>query len=168
MSLDIAQFRRFIVEPTLRHLGTYRAGLNSEAAVQLVIATALAESGLKYIDQIDAADKPGPAYGFWQMERATHDDIWRNYLAGRDELIGKLMDYAVSGIDLVDQMQGNAYYACAMCRIHYWRSPIPLPEAGDIEGMAEMWKRVYNSVLGKGTIAGFKAKTRDLFLLLVP
>ena len=46
-------------------------------------------------------------------------------------------------------------YSVAMARLKYWRDPEPLPQAGDIEGLAHYWKDHYNSHLGKGTVEEF-------------
>lgn len=35
--------------------------------------------------------------------------------------------------------------------LKYLRSPLPLPAAGDVEGMAAMWKQCYNSAGGAGS-----------------
>ncbi|WP_328286209.1 hypothetical protein [Kozakia baliensis] len=69
--VDISQFKHLIVVPTLAALG-----LGSPSAVNLVTGTALAESRGAYLRQING----GPALGFWQMEPATHDDCWENFL----------------------------------------------------------------------------------------
>jgi hypothetical protein len=45
----------------------------------------------------------------------------------------------------------NLHFAAAMCRIHYYRVPEALPEAGDISRQAEYWKAHYNTPLGAGT-----------------
>ncbi len=55
-------------------------------------------------------------------------------------------------------------YATAMCRVHYWRRPEPLPNAGDPEGMGEYWKQHYNSPLGKGTVERFAWRYRKYVL----
>lgn len=85
MSLNLAQVQKYIVEPALGVLE-----LNTPAAVQLVMATGMAESGYIYIDQIDADDRPGPAFGLWQMERTTHDDIWRSFLRFEPQLSSRV------------------------------------------------------------------------------
>lgn len=41
------------------------------------------------------------------------------------------------------------------CRLVYWfKSANPIPNHKDIEGLAEYWKKYYNSYLGAGTIEG--------------
>ncbi|MFT9424981.1 MAG: hypothetical protein ABF570_07600, partial [Acetobacter syzygii] len=72
--LDLAQFKALLVRPVLAQIG-----LAGAAAVPLVTGTALVESGLVWLRQ----NGGGPALGLWQMEPATHDDCWRNFLAFR-------------------------------------------------------------------------------------
>jgi hypothetical protein len=49
-------------------------------------------------------------------------------------------------------MVANLVYAAAMCRVHYFRSPQPLPMPSDAHGLAQMWKSHYNTWHGKGSI----------------
>ena len=146
--LDAKQLRELIVSPTLVHLGLY-----SVDAVELLINTALQESKLRWIQQLGR----GPAVGLWQMEPVTHDDIWHNYLAYREELADKVRVLAIGTKKIPDaaQMAGNLFYAAAMARIHYFRVAEALPFAGDIAGQASYWKRHYNTELGRGTVEEF-------------
>ena len=142
--MDKDQLRVHIIEPALRELG-----LHSNSAVQLLMLTCAQESRLgHYIVQIR-----GPAKGIFQMEPATHDDIWENYLKYKPDLAQKLEH--IAGTHPVqptaDVLVYNLRYAAAMARIHYRRSPDALPDYGDIVGMANMWKKVYNTPLGRGT-----------------
>lgn len=143
--LDISQFREYIIRPALTVINA-----QSVAAEELVLGTALQESRLIYIKQLGN----GPAMGVFQMEPATHDDIWNNYLAYQDELRADVMTLAApNGGDhpSANEMIGNLWYACAMCRVHYRRVADPLPQAGDVPGMASYWKEHYNTHLGAGT-----------------
>lgn len=142
--LHIEQFRELVIRPALEAIHLY-----SEAAEELVLGTALQESGLRYLKQLGG----GPALGLWQMEPATHDDIWANYLAYHPDLAGRLKSLAV--IPSAMTMVGNLWYAAAMCRVHYYRSPDPLPPAGALLAQAAMWKKVYNTPLGKGSAAEY-------------
>ncbi|WP_227657621.1 hypothetical protein [Candidatus Magnetaquicoccus inordinatus] len=139
--LNPQQFRSLIIRPTLRRLDMW-----SEAAEELLLGTAIQESALHYLQQMGG----GPAMGFWQMERATHDDLWLNFLNGRTKLgLNVLGPYTKPE---ATRMVWDLSYACAMCRIHYLRCPDALPPAGDIAGQAAYWKRWYNTPLGKGTV----------------
>lgn len=132
-------------------------GLNSDAAVELLLGTALQESRLLYRKQL----RGGPARGFFQMEPATHDDIWNNYLRYHKTL-------AASVIGLLDSPKDNKYtalenndqYAAAMARIHYKRAPEALPASGDIAEIANYWKKYYNTPMGAGTPSEFEANWR--------
>lgn len=145
--IDIKDLLLHVVRPVLHDLK-----LHSEAAEQLVIGTALVESGLRKLDQYVGGNDTvlGPAIGLWQMETATHDDIWENFLTYRPELRNLLARWHFSSMPRARQMAGNLYYAAAMCRLQYFRSRHPLPAAFDWPAMAAYWKLVYNTPLGKG------------------
>lgn len=161
MSPDyLEQIRQYVVVPTLRDIGLY-----SESAERLVMATGMAESRYEYIDQVERGGerRAGYAYGFWQMEEATHDDIWRNYLKYNQTLANKIRMKMVVGMNDALQMQGNMYYGTAMCRTHYRRISAPLPDPNDIERLAAYWKKYYNTHLGAGTIDGFIQKCMPIW-----
>ena len=149
--MDIRQFRDFIVRPALQQINAWTPN-----AEQLVMATAMAESNIFFVQQIGR----GPARGFFQMEPATHDDIWERYLSRQPGLLNNLKALIMRDMDLHDQLRGNHFYAAAMCRIFYLRFKEPLPEAGDWQGMAAYWKKYYNTHLGAGTTEGFLKKAR--------
>jgi hypothetical protein len=137
MSIHPGQLREYLVRPVLNRLGLY-----SEAAEELLMLTAAAESLCgEYLHQVG-----GPALGIFQMEPRTHDDIWDNYLRFKPDLAVQMKHYG----RLSQQLAGNLYYACAMARIHYRRVPERLPSAMDIDGLARYWKDHYNTHLGAG------------------
>lgn len=144
------QVREYIVRPALQ-----RIGLWSPAAEVLVYGTGLVESdGYRWLDQTTPG--PGPAYGPWQMEEPTHDDIWLRYLIGQTDLADTLLRMAGYGIVTkppVLALHGNLFYGAAMCRVHYRRVKPALPAADDPAGMAAYWKQHYNTPAGAGTIA---------------
>jgi hypothetical protein len=137
--IDTIQLKEEIIIPVLHKLELYSA-----SAVNLLLGTAAMESDMgMYIKQKGS----GPALGIYQMEPSTHLDIWQNYLQFRDELLKKVKKYLI--IDLGEaNLIGNLFYATAMARVHYYRSPTKLPEAHDIPGLAKMWRLVYNTNLG--------------------
>lgn len=140
--LNIEQFRGLVIDPTLEELGLY-----SLTASKLVLGTALQESGLRHLKQLDG----GPALGVCQMEPSTHDDIWESWLAYRDELAERVGRIGVNADDMV----WNLKYSVAMCRVHYYRKPEPLPAVDDIQGHANYWKRHYNTIRGRGTVQDY-------------
>lgn len=150
--MDAKQLLELVIRPTLKKLG-----LHSEAAEQLVIGTIWQESRGEYIKQLGG----GPALGLAQMEPATHDDIWRNYLAYKRTLANNITELASMQclgdgmIPDANELISNLNYAVAMCRVHYLRVKAPLPKAGDVAGMAAYWKQYYNTPLGAGTAQEF-------------
>ncbi len=149
--LDIRQVHRDIVRPVCRRLM-----MDGLAAERLVIGTALTESRLTQIDQIEAGGdlKPGPAFGIYQMERATHDDLWKNYLPAHSWLNLVLRKYAIEEPS-VEQLAGNLYYATALCRVQYWRQSFSLrdTDADNAVMLAQIWKTYWNTAAGKGDAA---------------
>lgn len=149
------QLLQEVIVPTLQHLN-----MDSPAARNLLLGTAAQESHMaKYIRQIK-----GPALGIYQMEPATHDDIWDNYLAYRPTLVEKLEQLLCPGFSKVDQLKWNLAYATAMARIHYRRVPAPLPPADDYKLLGVYWKAFYNTPEGKGTVIEF-AHNYERFVL---
>lgn len=134
-----------IIRPTL-----YALELPGQAAEALVLGTAMAESGCgTYLRQLGG----GPALGIYQMEPATHDDLWKNWLRYRPELTDRVERMlGAYPTEKSAALIGNLYYATAMCRLHYRRQPQPLPAWDDAEGLAKYWKKYYNTHLGKGTV----------------
>lgn len=150
--LDVSQVLNLVVRPTLARLDLAQRGIASAAAEALLLGTAAQESGFKWIAQVGG----GPALGLWQMEPATHDDLFRNYLAYHTKLRDAVLSFSCSAMSTQQQLAGNALYAAACCRAQFFRSPKPLPAATDIDGLARMWKDVWNTPAGAGTVAQFK------------
>lgn len=143
--IDPQQLLLHVVRPSLQHIG-----LRSPAAEQLVLGTALVESRGEYVKQLGA----GPALGLWQMEPATHDDIWQHFLQYRGALSACVSELTTAATITQGALElvGNLFYAAAMCRVHYARVREPLPAAGDAAAMARYWKQHYNTALGAGTV----------------
>lgn len=144
--LHPSQLRGEIIRPVLRYLG-----LHSQSAEALVIGTALVESNARYVRQLGN----GPALGIWQMEPATHDDIWDNFLRYNYALRIKVSALATPAAVTpgAREMAGNLFYGAAMCRLHYWRVAEPLPTIGDYVGLAKYWKTHYNTHRGAGSVS---------------
>lgn len=137
------EFRESVIKPVLEKMGA-----ESEAAEELLLGTALQESlFLRYRRQMGG----GPAVSYFQMEPATHNDIWDNYLKYRKELAAMAISFLSSvSADKIAELESNDEYATAMARIHYMRVPASLPKAGDVSEQANYWKQYYNTSLGKG------------------
>jgi len=141
--IDANHLLKEVIRPVLQDLR-----LGGEYAEALVLGTACQESRCgTWLVQLGG----GPARGIYQMEPATHDDLWDRFIGGRVELMRRVNRWRTqygNGMG-ADEMVGNLYYATAMCRVHYLRVPAPIPH--DLPAQAAYWKRYYNSVLGAGT-----------------
>lgn len=146
--LDPKQFLRYLIRPILqRYLQLW-----SPSAEILVLGTALVESKLRWIDQLDKLNRLGPAFGLWQTERITHDDLYANFLVYHPALRTRLDGLASRGANAqpdVEEVVGNLKYACGVCRLDYYRERSALPRENDAAGFAAYHKRFYNSALGK-------------------
>jgi len=164
MNKQLQQFQIFIVRPTLEHLGEKFTGL---AAERLILGTMLQESRGKFIDQITGKDDTtfGPAVGYFQMEKATHDGIWSNYLDFRKDLAFRVRNLMAPTPTPFEQLASNLRYAIAMCRLKYWRAKEPMPDGDDLEELANYWKDHYNTHKGKGTVGEFYLHAKDIMEL---
>lgn len=139
--LDCSQFRSLIVEPVLSKLRVY-----SKNAEELLVFTCAAESlGGTLLQQIK-----GPALGIYQMEPNTYTDIWVNYIRARNQLATLMaLHFGCNKIPDIERMIYDLHYATAMARIHYLRMPGNLPDAKDVDGMWDYYKKYYNTEKGK-------------------
>ena len=70
--IDKAQLTDYIIKPTLLQIGLF-----NHTAVNLLLGTCAQESRMgTYVHQLGN----GPALGIYQIEPATHNDIWANFL----------------------------------------------------------------------------------------
>lgn len=149
---------RWIISPTLDYLN-----LRSPSAEALLLGTGLVESQLQHLSQLPGDGlEPGPGLGLFQMERATHDDIWKNYLAYRQDLRSKVQLLAAVTPEKYLQLVSNLAYSAALCRLQYVRVAESIPAANDWEGLARYWKAHYNTSVGKGTVAHFLRNVETL------
>ena len=83
--LNITDFRDLIIKPTLDELAKAEPRIRSDAAVALLLGTALCESELTFLRQ-RAKGGFGPALSFFQIEPATHNDVKRYLNERRPDL----------------------------------------------------------------------------------
>jgi len=146
-------FRIFVVRPTLEAME-----MHSRSAEDLLMGTVATESGFSALDQITGPDDEtlGPAYGFYQIEAATHLDLYTNFLKFRPEFETRLSRFIAPNPNWNIQLVTNLYYATAVARMIYFRRPEALPAVGDIDGYADYYKAFFNTVAGKGSAEKFK------------
>jgi len=141
-------FRTHIIRPVLRYLGETDTRLESKAAENLLLGTAIKESGnFRHITQIG-----GPALSFFQIEPETFDDVYHRYLGiQRPDILGAVNDFAVRAMSNKAQLSGNPHFSCAIARIKFWMVPQPLPDSKDIDGLGCYWDKHYNCNPDHGT-----------------
>jgi len=118
----------------------------SDEAVELVYETGNAETGYRHLEQIGG----GPGISFFQIEIATLQDNWDNYIVFRKKLIEVLYRIGYIEKDPTFSALTNIAVAIAMCRIYYWRQPGSIPKT--MSGRAGYWKKNYNTEQGAGTV----------------
>ena len=133
-------FRAAIIDPTLHLLDLW-----SPAASNLMLGTALVESGLEHRKQIGG----GPARGYFQIEPATFHDVYGRHLKTRQSLLARVNSLLTPLMPPVDQLWNNDQLGCAIARIRYRYAKEPLPDAEDAKGLAEYHKKYYNTSAGK-------------------
>ncbi len=176
MAIKTEQISEYIVKPVLKILGL--SGHN------IMLGIGAQESNMgTYIEQIG---KGIHGRGWLQVEAATHDDVWRYLLRNYDPNHTKFMrdnwiQYlnprvlttvapntpCIEGAAKAfcthtlgikhDRLIYDLRYCCAIARLKLYMIPAPLPAENDIEGMADYWKKYYNSSKGKGSVKDFIA-----------
>ncbi|MBX9609688.1 MAG: hypothetical protein K2Y51_25995 [Gammaproteobacteria bacterium] len=152
------QVRELIVRPVLQELGLW-----SEAAEILVWGTGAHEG-----DGYDAVQQyGGPALSWWGIEPETYYDFLRNTAPGLTRSRSAVMvaymamvPKRYSGYPPAEHLIRDIGFACATCRLLYFRAPRALPAANDLPGLAAYWKQFYNTVHGKGTVEDWLANYR--------
>jgi len=155
------QVRDLIVYPTLDLMALHKTLDQREAAMQLLMGTAMQESGCG--DDI-AQLGGGPALGIWQMEPPTFDLVVSWTRANRADLYAKLGLHC--GPLSSDSLPGDLYLGCWTARLLYYSVPEALPAKDDAVAQAAYYKQYYNSPKGAATIAEFTANWHKAMSLL--
>jgi hypothetical protein len=145
MGIHPIDLLEFIIRPTLKKIGFW-----SEASEKLLLYIAGIES--KFGNRLKQMN--GPALGIYQMEPATHKENWSYILNHRPILRIKISNYY--GLEFNDEkLIYDLSYATMMARAHFLRFKEPIPDENDILGLANYWKKYYNTLQGKGNILDF-------------
>lgn len=148
------QFRQLIIQPVLHAIYLY-----SQEAEDLLVGTCAQESrGGTYLfqqgtnpDLYASLQKNILAVGVYQMQPATHDDIWKHLNLSNHYLVDKIISFCnIPNNPTADIMLYNLYYATAMARLYYHRVSEPIPKT--LELQAEYYKKYYNTAGGKATV----------------
>lgn len=131
---------RQMVRDVLLNWDMYSGGME-----ELLLLTAAVESDFgKYWRQVG-----GPAEGIFQMEPATTEDMWNNYV---------WVQTTYKPINLFEQFNNSNLlydleYQIVWAALHYIRSGVNIPEhyTGDDAQLARIWKNHWNTHLGMGS-----------------
>ena len=118
----------------------------SNDAVELLMMIAAHESRLgTYIKQVN-----GPALGIFQMEPATHDDVWAN----GDSCISNA---SLLGYDLEcsETLEYDLQYQILMARQRLFMKPEALPDSKDKHAMGHYCKKHWNTVHGRAEASDY-------------
>ena len=144
-----------IVEYALYKIDSY-----SDDALALVVRTGMAESGYR---ALKGYGEGNPAIGFWQIEPATMNDMITNYIQYRSHYKKNLISLGMNfEKDTTMSVMSNLAVQAALCRLHYRRDRDPIPSWGDLEAQGKYWKKVYNTVEGRGTVKHFVKANKDV------
>lgn len=152
--MDVTNFRMEIVRPALQ-----LCGLWSEAAENLLVGTALAESNLSVVTQMGN----GPGLSFFQIESETYNDVLR-YLNRSDNKNLKDRILAACFMEVFPEAKcvtWNIRLAVLIARVIYWRRPEPLPDKNDYNQLCKYYLKHYNTYLGKATFEKAVGKFRE-------
>lgn len=150
------ELRDQVIRPTLQLLSQQYKGIDSLAATYLLVGTAVHESTIG--NQTYLRQRGGPAMGIYQIEKTTEQDIWINHLRFRPAsatMIQKLAAHRANGVAGGNDLDlcANLPYQTAIARLKYWVSKFTWPDdPTNVEALGMIWKRCYNTHLGKGTV----------------
>lgn len=139
--MKAVQIKDLVIIPALEKIELY-----SPEAVTLMLGTACVESQCgEYLQQVPS----GPALGIFQIEMATYEDLIKNYLDFRPDLKARVMALYCEGMSAKQNLTCNLLFQAVVCRLIYLRVSEKIPN--DLAGMANYWKKYYNTSKGKGT-----------------
>ena len=142
-----------IIRPVLEN--QLSIGFNGRQREELLIITAAQESlGGYWLEQINASGLPvGPAQGIYQMEPATHDDLYENFLKFHKLLWGRLTGSESIKWD-ASRLVWDLKYATGCAALQYYRFPEKIPD--DLDGQIDYYKRHWNTAKGAADVAEVK------------
>lgn len=140
--MNLMHFDKYALVPALNMIG-----LNSSSAHVLMLGTGIAETNYQYLKQFNN----GPALGFYQIEPATYNDIYR-YLNRYDKK--QLKETCMSACLYAawpdkEALVYNLRWSIIIARLKYYMFAEAIPSSSDAVNMANYYKKYYNSVEGK-------------------
>ncbi|WP_418179783.1 hypothetical protein ACNSOO_04775 [Aliarcobacter lanthieri] len=115
-----------------------------ETAVEMIIETAVAETGL---GRIEDKTPQSAGMGLTQFDKLPFEDIKKRNLGLKDKIF-KDLKVDISIIEW-EELKYNPFLGLLFARLFYRLKGDPIPKT--IEERAAYWKLHYNTKLGKGT-----------------
>jgi hypothetical protein len=116
-----------------------------ERSVSIILGTMAQESCFTYTRQIGG----GPARGLGQIEPATEQSLWMDFLAYNPEISAFVTSRCGRGGPDEVALEYDLVYGILLMRVlYFWRDPERLPEVEDIEEAAVRYKKFYNTPAG--------------------
>jgi hypothetical protein len=143
MSFNATQFRE-VIESVLHYLEP-EIPFTPEAVELLMLTSAQETFCGKYFRQVK-----GPARGFFQVEPNTEKGLV-GALKEKGGTLNLKIEMLMLGSAHFPNMVYSIPYQVAIARYFYFLKPGSIPTT--IEGMAEYYKKYYNTYLGKATVA---------------
>jgi hypothetical protein len=118
--------RRYVIDPMCYMLAEKASVPHPSFIDDLLIATCAQESTMGvHLHQTGR----GPALGIYQMEPATIDDLFGNFIMGSARFKPAIDACMIPGIDIKDQIIWNLGFATVVARLNYYRVREPLPKS---------------------------------------
>lgn len=160
MSINVTDFRKYVVMPALATLEQYAAIPVTKTAADLLMATAAIESGLG-LELVQEAG--GPALGVFMIEPPSLHDLLNLLKPSHKAALAILSTQESPDVQVIT----NLKYAAAICRLFYWRDPNVLPP-DTVSGLWAYYKRIWNTNLGAATFQSFQGAIKVAGLTGLP
>ena len=135
MGIAACELSQHVIRPTLLYLGRH-----SIAAEALLLGAAASQSGLG--SALD--DKHG--HGLYRIGAQRHQKLWDQHLALDPDLASQVRGLASQHAFLTAphvELTVNLRYATAIAWMLIEAEHSELPDADDLLGMAQIWRRVF-------------------------
>ncbi|NHZ35822.1 PAAR domain-containing protein [Massilia rubra] len=144
------------IRPALKDVG-----LSSTSMENLLLGTAIHESG----DFQHRKQAPGPALSLFQIEPDTANFYMEKLKKSDAEMYKKLS--AMGSGNMKADLAGNDKFAAAMAAVIYDdrldSRNMKMPAGDDVRGLGGVWKKLYNTSAGKGTVEQYVSEWNDVF-----
>jgi hypothetical protein len=151
--LNLLEFKNNVIT-VLGHLD-----LLSPFHVNLQLGTTAIESNFgQYRRQIGFENKKGGGYGINQIELATYHDLVNGFIKNKPDLKEKIHYWYDDSLGDEENLIINDNYNIVICRIKYYSTCehiINEKDCNNVIELAKIWKKYYNTDMGKGTKEGF-------------